>query len=120
MQSKSSHTYTTPSRIPSTPQMDTKGSKDIKEILGVLNQKILALIPSDTRKKKDVANEEGKTEQDVEEGQATQELATNDSTLAQHKNFTYFTLLLIAALTINWKHALLSNAHAPVCKLSKE
>ena len=89
--------------------MDTKGSKDIKEVFGVLGRGFLTLIPGDMRKKKD-----------VEEGQATQEHATNDPTLAQRKHFTYLTLLLIAALTINWKHPSLSNVHAPMHKLSKE
>ena len=89
--------------------MDTKGSKDIKEVFGVLNRKFLTLIPSDARKKKD-----------VEEGQATQEHATNDPMLAQCKHFTYLTLLLIAALTINQKHPSLSNIHAPMHKLSKK
>ena len=89
--------------------MDTKGSKNIKEVFGVLNQKFLALIPGDTRKKKD-----------VEEGQAAQEHAMNDPTLAQRKHFTYLTLLLIAALTINRNHPSLGNVHAPMCKLSKE
>ena len=102
-------TYTTPSRIPSIPQMDTKGSKNIKEVLGVLNWKFLALIPIDARKKKN-----------VEKGQATQEHAMNDPMLVQCKHFTYLTLLLVAALTINQKHPSLGNVHAPMHKLSKE
>jgi hypothetical protein len=97
-----------------------------KRAFGVINQKLQSI-----RKKKNVANEKKQTEQDVakevgepdqevEEGQATQEPATNDPTLSRRKHFTYLTLLLIAALTINRNHPSLGNIHAPVRKLSKE